>query len=229
MIYPGTELRVARSGAPAGVEQIWLEVSCGRVEAWLQTPEAPRALLVFTHGNYELIDHYEGWFAPALEAGIGVLQVEFPGYGQSEGEPTQETVTQVMLLAHDTLSARFPGVPIVAWGRSLGGGAACQLSLQRPLAGLILQSTFTSVRSFARRFLMPSFVVVDPYDNLEAVRAFDGPSLVLHGVDDEVIPFEHGQELAAAAQNARFVELPGGHNDTRADVAFWGTVLDLIP
>ena len=228
MIYPGTALRVGARDAPEGVEQIWLHAPGGEVEAWLQVAARPRGLVIFTHGNYELIDHYQGWFAPALARGFSVLMVEYPGYGASAGEPTQETVTQVMVLAYDAMKQRFPDLPIVAWGRSLGGGAACQLSHLRPLAGLILQSTFTSIRAFARRFLMPGFVVVDPYDNLAAVRSFTAPVLVLHGALDEVIPFAHGKELAAAAQNGAFVRLPGGHNDTRADPAFWESIFGLL-
>jgi hypothetical protein len=93
------------------------------------------------------------------------------------------------------------------------------------VAALVLQSTFTSVRSFAWRYLMPPFLVRDPFDNLAAVRGFTGPVLVIHGRRDGIIPFRHGEALAAAAREGSLVPLECGHNDCPPD---WSAYLDIL-
>jgi len=86
---------------------------------------------------------------------------------------------------------------IVAYGRSVGGGAAADLSRDRPVRALALQSTFSSVAAMARQALLPGFLVRDAFDNRRAVADFQGPILLMHGVQDEVIPYEHALSLAA--------------------------------
>jgi hypothetical protein len=120
-----------------------------------------------------------------------------------------------MTLAYDLAAAR-PDVDaerIVGYGRSLGGGAVCALSRERRLAALVLESTFTSVRSMARRFGLPRFLVRDPFDNASAVRAFEGPILLVHGERDEIVAPRHARALLAAARRAELYLSRCGHND----------------
>jgi fermentation-respiration switch protein FrsA (DUF1100 family) len=209
----------AASGHPADVERVWLTTTAGRVEAWFLPPAkrsaTPAPLLLFAHGNGELIDHWASAFDAPRAAGFGVLLVEYPGYGRSEGSPSQASINAVMLAAYDHAKARpdVDSARIVAHGRSLGGGAVCLLATARPLAALILESTFTSVRAFASHFAAPGILVRDPFDNVAALARYPGPLLVLHGERDEIIPVAHGRALARAHAGAEFRGLPCGHND----------------
>jgi fermentation-respiration switch protein FrsA (DUF1100 family) len=123
-----------------------------------------------------------------------------------------------MVAAYDWAAAQ-PGVDrarILAWGRSLGGGAVCMLARERPLAALVLESTFTSMRAMAKAlFGVPGFLVRDRFDNLELVRTFAGPILQFHGQHDPSIPLEHARALHAAAAHSELHELPCGHNDCK--------------
>ena len=213
---------VATPNLPDGIEVLWLGEN-EDVEAWLMLPvpslsqpssSKPVPVLIFTHGNGELIDYWVDAFEAVRAWGMAALLVEYPGYGRSGGRPSQRSITATLLAAYDVLAAdpRIDARRIVAYGRSLGGGAACQLARSRPLAGLILESSFTSVRALARRFALPGFLVLDPFDNLAALAEFDGPVLVIHGDRDQIIPTRHGQELAEAAGTAIRL-LPCGHND----------------
>lgn len=203
---------------PPGAEQVWLPTSFGKVEAWYLPPSTPRErapLLVFTHGNGELIDFWPSEFEPPRDWGMGVLLVEYPGYGRSEGRPSERSITETMLAAHDWARAQ-PGIDpnrIIPYGRSLGGGAAMVLALQRGAPALILESTFSSVAAFARGFFAPGFLIRDRFDTLSAVKNFQGPILVLHGSQDTIVPPHHGAEIAAAAANAKLISLQCGHND----------------
>jgi fermentation-respiration switch protein FrsA (DUF1100 family) len=74
-------------------------------------------------------------------------------------------------------------------------------------------SAFTSTRAFAPRYLAPSVLIRDPFDNLAAVAQYAGPVLVMHGKYDEVIPYGHGMALAEAAKNGKLLSFECGHND----------------
>lgn len=227
VVFPG----VARGSGPPpstlldGVERVRFPHDDGRVEGWYLPPRVededpcvgPRPAAVFFHGNGELIDDWVGLLRPFPELlGMGVLLVEYPGYGRSTGSPTQDRIMEVAQEAWDWLGER-PDVDAsrrIAVGRSLGGGVAAVLTRHREVPALVLQSTFTSVADLAReRFFVPGILVRDPFRALDAVRDYDGPVLVVHGRDDRVVPFDHGRRLADASPRARLHPRPCGHND----------------
>ncbi|BDV44923.1 alpha/beta hydrolase [Geotalea uraniireducens] len=218
VIYPGRTIRVSPA-PPAGVASFPLRTAFGRSEAWLLPATTAgtgrRPAVLFFHGNGEVIDFLPAEFAWLRNLGMQVLLVEYPGYGRSSGSPSETSITAAAVAAFDLLAARDDVDPrrIVAFGRSLGGGAAAALARQRPLAAVVLQSPFTSLRPFARRMLLPALLLRDRYDNRAALRGYEGPVLVLHGRDDDIVPFAEGRDLAAAVPHGRLVALSCGHND----------------
>lgn len=220
MVFPGRDAPPLAPGERLrDAEPHPLALSGGVVESWWLAPAPgtprPAPAIVFTHGNYEIVDEWVNGFEGVRAAGIGVLLVEFPGYGRSEGVATESTVAEAVVAAYDRV-ASLPGVDparIVALGRSAGGGAAGLLSRRRPLAALVLSATFTGTRALASRYLVPGALVRNPLDNLGAVRAFPGPVLIQHGTHDRTIPYAHGQRLAAAATDGELLTYDCGHND----------------
>jgi len=212
-----------------GLEKIWLETESGKVESWLllpvsKTAAGPAGAIIFGHGNGELIDFWPDDLRGFGQLGLAVLLVEYPGYGRSAGSPSQGSITEAFVAAYDALISRkdIDSSRIVLFGRSLGGGAVCALSVRRPSAAMILMSTFTSARSFAGRYLAPSFLVRDPLDNLLAVKKYKGPILIMHGRQDTVIPFSHGTALRKAARAGKLIAYEAGHNDCPPDwKVFW--------
>ena len=202
------------------LEKIWLETSVGKVEAWFLPPfEAdrlkPYPVIILAHGNGELIDYYPAGVTYLRQLGLGILLVEYPGYGRSEGTPSKQTITETFTTAYDTIAARneTDESRIVLFGISLGGGAVCELAQARPTTALILMSTFTSVKEFAWRLYLPPIFIRDPFDNLTVVRDYPGEVLVIHGMRDELIPYSMGLKLHQAAQNSTMISYPCGHND----------------
>ena len=232
IVFPRNQIRGAL-GAPANhpsLEQFWLDLPYGKVEAWFLPPELegwPAPAVIFAHGNAELIDFWVEDLRGFTRLGVGVLLVEYPGYGRSEGSPSQEGIVEAFVSGYDTLVARedIDASRIVLFGRSLGAGVVCALAEKRPSAALILMSPFTSVRALAARMLFPGFLVRDPFDNLAVVSAYSKPVLVIHGTHDEIIPYGHGEALARVAQQGKLVSYEAGHNDIppRWDV-FWRDV-----
>jgi len=229
VLFPGSfappdgRADVARYGG----QGVWLEHAGGRSEAWLLPGARPAGdagpLVVYAHGNGELIDHWLGEFETPRRSGLSVLLVEFPGYGRSSGRPSQASLEAAMTAAYDW-AVRQPGVDprrVVGFGRSLGGGAACALARERPLAALVLESTFTSVRDLARGLGFPAFLVRNPFDNLSVVSRFARPILLLHGARDTSIAPSHAEALHRAAPGSELHLLACGHNDCRRP---WGVV-----
>ena len=214
------------------LETIWIQTSFGKIEAWYIPParrsdNQPVPLVIFAHGNAEYIDFCVQEMSQFSHWGMGTLLVEFPGYGRSEGKPSQASITEAFINAYDFMAQRkdIDASKIILYGRSIGGGAICSLSKHRSAAALILMSTFTSVRSFSSRYLVPAFLVRDPFDNLAAVGTFQGPVLILHGKHDEIIPIAHGKSLYQASPNAQFRSYACGHNDCPPDWRkFWGEI-----
>ena len=215
LMYPRPLRPAVAPPLPAGSEQHWLGPARD-VESWLLRPTAaaaPFPLIIYTHGNGELIDHWVEPFSAVTAAGIGVLLVEYPGYGRSGGRPSRQSIEAAIIAAYD-LVRDHPDVDasrIVAYGRSLGGAAACLLAARRSLAALVLESTFTSTADLMPRFL-PRAWVLDPFDSLSVVASGAAPTLVLHGAHDRVISYAHGEKLARAAGTTP-IRMACGHND----------------
>ena len=227
LMYPRHLVQVPSAPVmpPGGVEMLRVPVSGGDVEAWFMPPahlqpggRAPA--VIFAHGNAEVIDYLPGEFGWLCELGAGVLLVEFPGYGRSRGKPSQASITEAFVSAYDMLVRRsdVDGNRIILMGRSVGGGAVCALSEKRPAAAMVLISAFTSARVFAAAYFAPGFLVLDPFDNLSAIRRYPNPVLIFHGEHDEIIPFSHAGALAGAAPAGSLIGYPCGHNDLPPDL-----------
>lgn len=231
LIFPGQY----RSAPPAlklklGIEQLWIETEASKVEVLLLAPLPPKQnaseevksasakhpAIIYTHGNGELIDDWLTELRPYRELGCYVVLVEYPGYGRSTGKLSEAAIADVMTRVYDQLAQRpdIDSTRIVAHGRSLGGGAACLLAARRPVAALVLESTFTSIRAMAGRYGLPGFLCSDPLDNLQVVTEWKKPLLILHGTRDRVVPYTHGEALAAADPSAEFITWKNAdHND----------------
>jgi uncharacterized protein len=233
--------------APAEVEVIHHEASGARVEAWLVRssvlPAAPDCgvLVVFFHGNAELIDDNLELAQEYAGRGAHVLMPEYRGYGRSTGSPSEAAlVADADALIREALQRLLEDTGqsprIVLHGRSLGGGVAAQVAEVMRVrgeapAGLVLESSFTSVASFAAGFGVPSAVVRDPLRTDRVIGGFAFPILIMHGSQDSVIPVAHGRGLSAKAPGAVYVEMAGGHNDfPRAEDAspYWAAIEELL-
>jgi pimeloyl-ACP methyl ester carboxylesterase len=218
-IFPGQHHKLTDSpiSRVADAAAYRVHTSVGATDAWflppLVRPDGRTPVLIFGHGNGEVIDQWLGNLDEFRRWGFAVTLVEYPGYGRSEGAPSEAGIREAVVGAYDAVVNR-PEVDrsrIVGYGQSLGGGAICALAGERPLAALVLQSTFTSLRIFAHQYFMPEFLIRDPFDNASVVRAFQGPVLVVHGRHDGLIPYQEGQQLATMAQKGTFHLYECGH------------------
>jgi uncharacterized protein len=213
----------------AGGTLVWLDTDGERVEAWLlpATSASNGGLIIYAHGNGELIDMRAADFATPRAAGWSVLQVEYPGYGRSGGSPSEESVTASLVAAYDWARSAggFEEPRIVGYGRSLGGGAIAQLAARRPLASLILESTFRNLEDVVMAYGVPRWLLINHFDTATVLRRYPGPVLVLHGTLDRVFPSSEAEGLAAIAPRATLHLETCGHNDCPPQ---WELVLSFL-
>ncbi len=200
-------------------EEVWLRTGDGiNVHSWYVPASGAGRVLIFFHGNAGNISHRLDTLRLLNAMGLNVLMVEYRGYGQSEGTPSERGTRLDALAAWDHLEAQrgFKAGDIVLFGRSLGGAVAAQLAQERRPAGLVLESTFTSVPDIGAEvypWLPVRLLSSMRYDSLSAVKAFEFPVLVVHSKRDEIIPYHHGRRLFEAARPPKqFLEIDGGHN-----------------
>lgn len=218
---------------PEGTERWWLDLPDGRegrVEAWFaagsgRSADNPGPAVIFAHGNAELIDDWPVILQWYRDRGISALMVEYRGYGRSDGSPSSEGIGRDFGAFRRRLIDRPEVDPdrLIYHGRSLGGGAVCNLADTAPPAAFVLHSTFSRLSDLAwEQFMVPSFMIRDEFDNLATLKATDRPVLLVHGARDQIVPIEHARRLNEAAADSRLVELEDfGHNDCPMR---WGAV-----
>ena len=205
-------------GGPPSPDLIRFQSSDG-VELTGRFYECPgaRYTLLFSHGNAEDIADLDRLFCALTAPGgrFSLFAYDYRGFGHSAGSPSVAGVEKDSDAAFATLTGRL-GVPperVVLHGRSVGGGPTCHLLTRgHKVAGVVLESTFTSAFAVALPFPILPF---DRFPNLARLRSYEGPVLVIHGREDRVIPFAHGERLYTDAKgDRRSLFLDGvGHND----------------
>ncbi|MEQ8541487.1 MAG: alpha/beta hydrolase [Coleofasciculus sp. D1-CHI-01] len=180
---------------------------------YLPNPTATYTSL-YIHGNAEDLGEIQPLLHHLHSLGFSVFAYDYRGYGTSQGSPSEQNAYRDSDTAFTYLKEQL-GVPpkqIIAYGRSVGGGSAVDLAARHPLAGLILESSFTS----AFRVVLPIPILpFDKFPNLDKITQVNCPVLVIHGTADQTIPLSHGQRLFAAAPKPKhFFWVEGaGHND----------------
>lgn len=201
-------------------EPIRLTASDGvRLSAWwIPGPKDDSPVLLCLHGNAGNLSSRLDKMVLLREAGAAQLWVDWRGYGESAGAPSEQGLYRDGLAAWAWLNAvkQVPPERLVFYGESLGGGVAVELATRVAPAGLILDSAFTSVPDMAARVLpfFPRALIKTRFDNKAKLSRVAAPLLVLHSPDDEIVPFAMAQDnLSIHPGPKRLVELKGSHNE----------------
>lgn len=216
--YPGEKYDISttvlKRGLPDG----------GEVVCWLIPPAArfrdrPTPLVVFFHGNAEIIDDQSRIISGYQLLGFSILLPEYRGYGRSAGKPSEQVLVDDAAYFLDLVLDRpeIDAGRIVIHGRSLGGGVAAGLADRRKPSALILESSFSSVASMARKYFAPAFLVKNPFYVDRVLETLDVPVLIFHGTRDDIIPVAHGRRLRDAGRQVTYHEYDCMHNDFPGD------------
>ncbi len=193
---------------------------------WAPRPGATDATwtAAYFHGNgMQLADC--AVLAPAFHAdGFNLFAVEYPGYGPLAGdEPGESAIVETATAAMSILRERLhvPTERTLLIGQSLGTGVAVQLAARGMGARVVLLTPFRSITAMAGAlfpWLPVRWLVRDRFDNEALAPSVAVPVRVVHGTDDEVVPFAHGEALARSFPRGTLLPVAGAHhNDLWSD------------
>jgi uncharacterized protein len=179
-----------------------------KLHGWYCPADNPRAVVLVAHGNAGHVASRAPWLRYLqTSANVSVFMFDYRGYGRSEGTPTVEGAIQDATSARAKLCelASVKDSEMLLMGESLGGGVVIQLAAKSPPRGLILQSSFSSLRDVADVHY-PKLAWLVPRSKLDSVTqvaAYRGPLLQSHGTADRTIPFSSGERLFRAANEPK--------------------------
>ncbi|MDR0994204.1 MAG: alpha/beta hydrolase [Verrucomicrobiota bacterium] len=185
---------------------------------WWIPANDPKATVVYCHGNSGNIGTKVAVASEFFKRGFNLLLWDYRGFGQSGGKPSEKGLYEDARSAFDVAAAMSKGLPILLYGHSLGAAVAARTAMDRPAAALILDSGFASAADLARRWY-PDWpfdrLLSVSYDTAAYASSLPGlPKLIAHSMQDQVVPFQSGRILhAAAAPPKEFVLLEGEHSD----------------
>jgi pimeloyl-ACP methyl ester carboxylesterase len=197
---------------------------------YLEAPGSEQ-LLLYSHGNGEDIGMILNFLQDFQKRGVSVLVYDYPGYGTSTHNPTEHGVYAAADAVYKfaTQKLNFAPEQIVLYGYSLGSGPSCWLAERYPVNRLILDGAFTSTfRVISRIKLLP----IDKFDNFSRFKNIDCSILLIHGTEDQIIPFWHakknwkglhGEKQKLWVQGAGHLNIP-----EIAGPLYWDTVTTFI-
>lgn len=189
------------------------------LHGWYVPVAESRGTVLLLHGNAGNISHRIDTLQMFYRLGYSTLIIDYRGYGNSGGTPGEEGSYRDSEAAWRYLTGQLhiPPRRIVVFGESLGGAVAAWLSARYKPGALVIASGFTSVPELGQQlypYLPMRWLTNIQYDTRENLRAVAAPVLIAHSPDDDIVPFEHGRALFAAAHTPKqFLELAGGHNE----------------
>jgi fermentation-respiration switch protein FrsA (DUF1100 family) len=203
------------------------------LDAWFIPAQKPRGTVLFLHGNGGNISHRLATIKILYGLRLSTFIFDYRGFGQSEGEPSETGTYRDAEAAWRYLTEHrgIAGNSIVLFGRSLGGAIAAHTASLHQAGALILESAFTSLPDIASDvywFLPARWLARMNYDTKGALKSVSSPLLVIHSVEDELVPISHGRALFEAARKPKhFLKLRGGHvGGFRQSEMFYGKSID---
>jgi fermentation-respiration switch protein FrsA (DUF1100 family) len=219
MYFPETvRTPPAQAGLPAAEEVVLTTADGEKVIVWHVPPRGDRPVVLYFHGNGGSLRYRVDRFSKLVADGIGLVALEYRGYGGSSGRPSESGLLADSHAAYTFAVERYPAKQLALWGESLGSAVAVALAAAKPVGRVILEAPFTSAADVAAAhyWYMPvRLLMKDQFRSDELIGKVAAPILILHGVNDRVVPFRLGQRLyELAPQPKRFVRfLDGGHED----------------
>jgi len=216
MYFPDTQrISPAAAGFPQA-EEVVLDTHDGeKIVAWHLPPRSDKPVVLYFHGNGGTLPLRVDRFQRIAAAGVGLVAIDYRGYGGSTGTPTERGLIEDARAAYAFAAARYPG-RIAVWGESLGTGLAIALAAEQPVTHVVLDAPYTSALEVAATvywFLPVRWLMKDTFRSDLRIAQVKAPVLILHGEADDIIPIRYGEELLELVPGEkRLVRYPGGHH-----------------
>lgn len=220
LYHPSEDIKDTPRAIGVEYEEVYFKAADGTVlNGWFVPAKNARITMLYCHGNAGNSSHRLHKVKFFHEMGVNFFIFDYRGYGKSKGFPYELGLYRDACAAYDYVVSR-PDIDkgrIVAYGKSLGAAVAIDLCLRRSVRALMVEGAFLSVLGRAKELypLLPmKLLVLQKFDNLNKIERITIPKFISHALDDEVIPFAHGEVLYGKAQEPKqFLPFEGLHSD----------------
>lgn len=220
LYIPGDTITLTPKNIGLSYEDLYIKTEDGEsLNAWFVPAKDAEITLLYFTGRAGNLSDTVSLIKIFNSMGINVFSFDYRGYGNSSGKPNEKGLYKDGRAAFDYLLTRkdINKDKIVAYGKSLGGPVAADLCLRRKLAGLILEGSLASLRTYVGDmggFLPTELLVSEKFNTIAKVQKIHIPKLIVHGMDDDVIPFAEGRLIFnKAGLPKEFLPYDGGHDD----------------
>jgi len=214
----------AEAGLPEAAEMPLTASDGVQVVAWHVAPRDNKPVIVYFHGNGGSLRFRAPRFRKLIDAGIGLVGLEYRGYGGSAGSPSEQGLIDDGQAAYRFAAAHYPAQQLVLWGESLGAGVAVAVAAEQPVGRVILEAPFTSAVALGAQhywYLPVRLLMKDQFHSDSRIGKITAPLMIMHGVHDRTVPYTMSEQLFDLANKPKHLVrfLDGGHDDLDANGA----------
>ncbi len=227
LYYPFRDIEITPKDIGLDYEDVHITTDDGiEIHGWFIPVKDPSRVLLFNHGNGGNISHRLEKLQMLHALNLAILIYDYRGYGLSKGRPSEKGLylDADAMFVYLLKEKGYEPDQIIAYGESLGGAVAIELTSRRDLKGLIIEGSFSSIKDIARKYFpfIPSFIYKTKYDSINKIDDITVPKLIMHSIDDEIIPLKFGVALFDAAAGPmspkRNMSLKSGHSCLNSDL-----------
>ena len=219
LFYPAKNIDFFPDRVGLSFQEVFFETADKvKLNGWLIPSTDSKYTILFCHGNAGNISHRIAKLKFFNDLGCSVFIFDYRGYGKSQGRPSENGFYRDAEAAYGYLLSRgISDNQIIGYGESIGGAVIIYLASKKTIKALILDSTLSSVKDMIKCAypFIPSWVFASRFDSENKIRSIRIPKLIIHSLNDEIVPYQLGKKLyESACEPKNFLQIYGGHNSS---------------
>jgi pimeloyl-ACP methyl ester carboxylesterase len=190
-----------------------------------------KGVVLYFHGNRQNIERYAPFALPFTRNHFEVWMIDYPGFGKSTGPRSEKIMYEDAAILYQMARGKFTKDSIIIYGKSLGTGVATQLASVKDCRRLILETPYYSMDALMKRyaFLYPvSLMSKYHFPTWQYLQKTEAPITLIHGTEDEVIPYGHSVRLKKVQPHATLISIENGKHNDLAGSPFFQQQLDSL-
>lgn len=220
ILFPATKTPADQQYSfPIPFEEVWIESDGAKLHGlYFPAQGESKGIIIFFHGNSERAEQFGDSAEEFTSRGYDYFIPDYRGYGKSTGVLTSEAQFLADIdRIYDWARAKYPDEKMVFAGRSMGAVPAIYLaSKHNPKLTVMIAAFYDIAAMKAVRYpFLPNFLLNYDFPNYRWIAETKSPVYLIHGTEDETVPYEQSLRLAplARAPHKHFTVPGAGHNN----------------